>query len=285
MESALSERTLRAEKMAEVAENKRISLEDEITGSPPSSLLAPLRAPSSVGLRQKFKESQLKVEELTDQLRTLESSLERMKRAEVASLERVQNLQNHLNEETSQRISLENALRDAEYRQKRVLEQKEDEKDSKIAEYEIQITLLRDQIEQQQHQQSRQPDQSSKSDDMKRKSQESGEQRRSEGGNQKKTKQQQQQPNYAAGSYLSLSPSLSDQLSPSPSDLWKPRTIPSQSQSEVIKQFFTKTKRLNISLDNFNKQRSSSCLSFPLLTRPPGPLTTSRPHGMRCLKK
>jgi hypothetical protein len=159
MESALSERTLRAEKMAEMADKKRLSLEEEITG--PLSLFAPpvrLLCASAdtptfsllwVALRQKAKESQGKLEELNDQLHTLESSLERVQRAERDSLERVQSLQVHLNEETAQRISLETALREAEYRQKRVLEQKEDEKDSQIAEYEIQITLLREQIQQQ----------------------------------------------------------------------------------------------------------------------------------------
>jgi hypothetical protein len=99
-----------------------------------------------LGTRQKLKDSLSKVEELSDQLRLQENVNERMKRAETTALERVNDLQNHLNDESSQRISLENSVRDMEYRQKRFKEQLKEEYEGKISEYEVQITLLKDEV-------------------------------------------------------------------------------------------------------------------------------------------
>jgi hypothetical protein len=86
------------------------------------------------------------VQELSEQLRLQENMIERMKRAEATALERVNDLQNHLNDESSQRVSLENSLRDMDYRQKRLREQLKDEYEGKASEYEVQITLLKDEL-------------------------------------------------------------------------------------------------------------------------------------------
>lgn len=65
-----------------------------------------------------------------------------MKRSEQDSIERINKLQNLLKEESTQRISFENSIRDLEYQNKRNIEQIKDEYQKKIDGYEYRINQL-----------------------------------------------------------------------------------------------------------------------------------------------
>jgi chromosome segregation ATPase len=101
---------MRAESTAERAEARRQVLEEE-----------------SAGLKLKLKTASARLEELQEQHRAAEGTIERLKRAEKELTERVGKLQTSLNEETSQRMALDNSVRDMESRQKRVAEQLREE--------------------------------------------------------------------------------------------------------------------------------------------------------------
>jgi chromosome segregation ATPase len=93
-----------------------------------------------------MKESNLKIIGLQDQISSTEMALERIRRAEQDYLDRISKLQSQLNEESTQRIALENSVRDLEYRHKRSTDQSREDQNKLISSYEAQISLLQSEI-------------------------------------------------------------------------------------------------------------------------------------------
>ena len=101
IESTLSERALRAESAAEIAEHKRL-LQDE----------------QQQAAKQQLGLTSARLQDTQAALSSMELACERAKRADVASQEAQADLDSRLNLETAQRKSFEASLRELEFRHK-----------------------------------------------------------------------------------------------------------------------------------------------------------------------
>jgi chromosome segregation ATPase len=86
------------------------------------------------------------IDQLQDQIRSAESQIDRSKRLEKELSERIAKLQASLNDESSQRLSLESSIRDMEYRHKREMEGVREEHQSSRNAYEMKIGILQAEI-------------------------------------------------------------------------------------------------------------------------------------------
>ena len=100
----------------------------------------------STALRLKLKTTTNRLNEMQEQYQAAEVNLERVKRSEKELIERVSKLQTSLNAETSQRIALENNIRDMESRQKRIMEQLREEHEIVLKRNEDQVKSLTEEI-------------------------------------------------------------------------------------------------------------------------------------------
>jgi len=130
VESALSERAMRAENAAECAENKKAFLEEE-----------------TAALRQKVKTLTSKQSELEEQCRESNTIIDRLTLQNKESRDRIEKLQSSLDDVTSQRLSLESSVRDMEMRHKRAMDQVRDENDALSRSSQHEVAVLRTELE------------------------------------------------------------------------------------------------------------------------------------------
>lgn len=125
VESALSERALRAESTMEIAEHKRVVLDEQL-------------------LSEKSKTSRLQsqIEKLQNELQTTESSLDGVKRAENLLREKVTELDSRLALENSMKQSFENSLRDIEIRHKTEMQDLRESHTLLTKQYDTKISTL-----------------------------------------------------------------------------------------------------------------------------------------------
>jgi chromosome segregation ATPase len=130
VESSLSERALRAESIAEVAEHRKVLFEEQLNE-----------------LKQQLASLQGRYHEAQETVQANEGAADRLRKLEITSSEKIMELESKLALEIGQRQSLQSSLRELELRHKMDQQDSRDNVDIAVKQSEIKLAQARAQIE------------------------------------------------------------------------------------------------------------------------------------------